>query len=238
MAKKINVKGPIIPSNHQWIYDWLGMEAVSPKSINEQLEQANGEDLEVEINSGGGSVFAGSEIYTAIKSYKGNVIVKIVGLAASAASVIAMAGKKIVMSPTAQIMVHNVSTYAEGDHRDMEHTAEILKSANETIANAYRIKSGKSQEDLLKMMDEETWMTSKKAKEFGLIDEVMFEDETLLVASIDQSGMLPSEVINKIRNTIKSPQENKAEFFMQERAQLKAQMQLDLLKLKGALIDE
>lgn len=240
MAKKINVKGPIIPSNHQWIYDWLGMEATSPKSISEQLEQANGEDLDIEINSGGGSVFAGSEIYTAIKSYTGSVTVKIVGLAASAASVIAMAGKKILMSPTAQMMIHNVSTYAEGDHREMEHTAEILKSANDTIANAYRIKSGKSQEDLLKMMDEETWMTSKKAKELGLIDEVMFEDENLLVASIDQSGMLPPEVINKIRNTIKSPQENKADFLMQEKAQSKAQMQsqLKLLKLRGALIDE
>src|SRR5690554_6323806 len=135
MAKKINIKGPIIQSSHQWIYDWLGMEATSPKSVSDLIEQANGEDLEVEINSGGGSVFAGSEIYTALKSYNGNVTVKIVGLAASAASVIAMAGKKIMMSPTAQMMIHNVSSYSAGDHNDMEHTAEILKNADKTIAN-------------------------------------------------------------------------------------------------------
>ena len=112
--------------------------------------------MEVIINSGGGSVFAASEIYTTLKSYMGNVIVKIVGLAASAASVVAMAGTKVLMSPTAQMMIHNVTTYAEGDYRDMEHTAVILKNANDTIANAYRLKSGKTQEELLALMDDET----------------------------------------------------------------------------------
>ena len=84
MAVKINIKGPIISSSDQWIYDWLGIEATSPKVVNEQLEKAkaNGEDVEVEINSGGGSVCAGSEIYTALMSYAGKVTTKIVGLAA------------------------------------------------------------------------------------------------------------------------------------------------------------
>lgn len=223
MAKKINIKGPIVSSSDAWIYEWFGIEVTSPNSVNKAIDEANGEELEVEINSGGGSVFAGSEIYTALRSYSGNVIVKIVGLAASAASVIAMAGKKIAMSPTAQMMIHNVSSRASGDYRDMEHTAEILKNANDTIANAYRIKSGMTQEDLLAMMDKETWMTAEKAKGYGLIDEVMFEDELTLVASTSYSGMLPPEVISKMRNKLQN-----------EKAVNTAKTKFNYLKLKGA----
>jgi ATP-dependent Clp protease protease subunit len=226
---KVNIKGPIVSNSEAWIYEWFGIEATSPNSVNKVLEKANGEDIEVEINSGGGSVFAGSEIYTALKSYSGNVTVKIVGLAASAASVIAMAGNKVMMSPTAQIMIHNVSSRASGDYRDMEHTAEVLRNANDTIANAYRIKTGKTQEKLLALMDHETWMTAEKAKELGFIDEIMFENDLQLVASTDFSGMLPPEVINKIRNTIKNPlnsqnEENETDILMAK---------FNYLKLKG-----
>lgn len=220
---KVNIKGPIVGNSDAWIYEWFGIEATSPSMVDKAIEKANGEDLEVEINSGGGSVFAGSEIYTALKSYKGNVMVKIVGLAASAASVIAMAGKKVMMSPTAQMMIHNVSSCAEGDYREMEHTAEILKNANDTIANAYRLKTGKTQEELLRLMDNETWMTAQKAKELGFIDEVMFED-IQLAASTSYSGLLPPEVINKMRNTVKNPVQNESDILISK---------LKFLKLKG-----
>ena len=232
---KVNIKGPIVGNSDAWIYEWFGIEATSPSMVDKAIEKANGEDLEVEINSGGGSVFAGSEIYTALKSYKGNVTVKIVGLAASAASVIAMAGDKVMMSPTAQMMIHNVSSRAEGDYRDMEHTADVLKNADNTIANAYRIKTGKTQEELLALMDNETWMTAQKAKELGFIDEVMFED-IQLAASTSYSGLLPPEVINKIRNTIKSPnvdENNNSDFLIQQ-----SKAQLNLLKLKGEMNNE
>ena len=220
---KVNIKGPIVGNSDAWIYEWFGIEATSPSMVDKAIEKANGEDLEVEINSGGGSVFAGSEIYTALKSYPGNVTVKIVGLAASAASVIAMAGKKVLMSPTAQMMIHNVSSCAAGDYREMEHTAEILKSANDTIANAYRLKTGKTQEELLRLMDNETWMTAQKAKELGFIDEVMFED-IQLAASTSYSGLLPPEVINKMRNTVKNPVQNESDILISK---------LKFLKLKG-----
>lgn len=233
MAKKINIKGPIVSNSDAWIYEWFGIEATSPQKVNDALEKVNGEDIEVEINSGGGSVFAGSEIYTALKDYKGYVTVKIVGLAASAASVIAMAGDKVMMSPTAQIMIHNVSTYTSGDYRDMEHSAEVLKSANNTIANAYRLKTGKTQEELLTLMDNETWMTAQKAKELGFIDEIMFEEQQL-VANYSYSGLLPPEVINKVRNMIKDPNvDNSSDILMQ-----KTQAQLNLLKLKGDVYHE
>ena len=197
---KINIKGPIIPSNHQWIYDWLGMEATSPKRVSDEIAKAGKQDLEIEINSGGGSVFDASEIYTALKSYPGNVTVKIVGIAASAASVIAMAGNKVMMSPTAQMMIHNASTYMSGDYRDMDHASNFLKNTNQTIANAYSLKSGKPYEELLSMMDDETWLNAEQAKEQNLIDEIMFQDEIKFVASADEGGLLPQQVIDKIRN--------------------------------------
>lgn len=201
---KIEVKGPIISSNDQWIYDWFDIEATSPKKVNDLLKQCeSNEDLEVEINSGGGSVFAGSEIYTALKSYKGNVTIKIVGLAASAASVIAMGGNKILMSPTAQMMIHNASASVGGDYRDMEHSAEILKNINSTIANAYKLKTGMNHETLLDLMDKETWLTPEKALESKFIDEVMFQDEEFKATASFSNTLLPQEVINKIRNELK-----------------------------------
>jgi len=130
---KISVRGPIISNDDKWIYDYFDIESTTPKMVSDAIEKANGEELEVEINSGGGSVFAGSEIYTALKAYKGNVVTKVVGLAASAASVIAVAGKKVLMSPTAQLMIHNVSAYVGGDYRDMEHMAEELRIAKDLI---------------------------------------------------------------------------------------------------------
>ncbi|WP_336798569.1 head maturation protease, ClpP-related [Exiguobacterium acetylicum] len=196
---KINIKGPIIPTSSQWIYDYFEMEATSPKRVADLIEQANGEALDIEINSGGGSVFDASEIYHALKSYAGEVTVTIVGLAASAASVIAMAGKVVRITPTAQMMIHNASTIQMGDHRDMQHTAEFLKNTNKTIAAAYRLKSGKTDEELLALMDEETWFTAEQALKNGLVDEVLFDSPIQAVASTD-SITLPQAFIDKIRN--------------------------------------
>lgn len=172
---KVFIKGPIVSNSDYVVYDWLGAEATCPKTVRYAIEEAKEEALEVEINSPGGNVFAASEIYTMLREYKSNVIVKIVGIAASAASVIAMSGREVLMAPTAQIMIHNVSTMASGDYRDMEHTAGVLRRANETIANAYRLKSGMGQEELLQMMDKETWLTPQQALSYKLIDGVMFE---------------------------------------------------------------
>lgn len=232
--KKIKVNGVIVSNDEKWIYEWLDIDATSPRDITNVLENSNGEDVEVSINSGGGDVFAGSEIYTTLKEHSGNVTTKIVGLAASAASVIAMAGDKVLMSPTGQLMIHNVWSRTSGDSRDMQHMANVLKNANQSIANAYKMKTGKSDEELLALMDEETWFTSQQAKENGFVDEVMFEEQPLLAAST-QSAMIPIELINKIRNMkdIIHPKpsasaEKESDFLMQ-----KMQAQLNLLKLGG-----
>jgi ATP-dependent Clp endopeptidase proteolytic subunit ClpP len=206
------------------------MDSTCPREVEKEVEKANGEDLEVIINSPGGDVFSGSEIYTLLKDYSGNVVVKIVGVAASAASIVAMAGKKVMMSPTAEMMIHNVRSTARGDYKIMEHKAQVLKDYNSTIANAYMIKSGMSKEELLAMMDKETWLTPEKALEYKLIDEIMFMDSVPKLAASFGGIMLPPEVINKMRNTIKNPaQKNKLDFLISK---------LNYLKLKGEKEDE
>ena len=165
----IYVNGTIVDSDDAWIYDLFGIENMSPTKMKDALKEADGNDVDIFINSGGGSVFAGSEIYSMIQRYKGNVTIHVTGLAASAASVIACAGKCL-MAPTAQMMVHNVSSYANGDYKNFDKMSEILKKANEAIAAAYVQKSGMSMQDALELMDVETWLTAKDALEYGLID--------------------------------------------------------------------
>ncbi|CAJ1003887.1 head maturation protease, ClpP-related [Brevibacillus aydinogluensis] len=221
MPSKIEIRGVIIPNDYQWIYDWFEIEATSPGKVNQLIQEANGDDLEVIINSGGGDVFSGSEIYTALKDYPGNVTVKIIGVAASAASVIAMGGKKVMMSPTAQLMIHNASTSTWGDKRDHRHAAEFLQTIDASIANAYRLKTGMSQNELLTLMNKETWMNAQDALEKGFIDEIMFDDGNQLraVASL-QAEFIPQKVIEKLRNEIfRKKGENQMEKLTQMAAQ-------------------
>ena len=224
---RIDVKGTIISSDDKWIYDYFDVESTSPKDINTALEKANGQLIDVYINSGGGDIFSGSEIYTAIKAYKGETNIHVVGLAASAASIIAMAGKSDI-SPTAMMMVHNVVSGEDGDYHAMDKMSEILQKANKAIAGAYIFKTGMSEKDALAMMDKESWLTAQQAVDMKLIDSVMFKT-TQLVASYN-SGILPRSVIDKIRNTIKDPLKNETDIFMQ-----KAQAKLKLLNLKGEM---
>ncbi|PWU68311.1 head maturation protease, ClpP-related [Gracilibacillus dipsosauri] len=199
MPYKLKIKGTIVSDDIAWIYELFDIDHTSPRMVETALENANGDHLEILINSPGGSVFDGSEIYSTIKDYSGDSTVKIVGIAASAASVIAMAGKKVMMAPTAQMMIHNASTFSSGDYREMDKTSDFLKNVNQTIANAYKIKSGKTDEELLSMMDDETWMTAQQAMEHNMIDEIMFDDSYQTVAAVD-SVVLPKQVIDKVRS--------------------------------------
>lgn len=229
--KKIKIAGVIIPNDYQDVYDWFDIEATSPKSVSKQLADANGEEIEVEINSPGGSVIAGSEMYTALMEYKGNVTAKIVGIAASAASVVAMAGGKVLISPTAQIMIHNVSCIAAGDYREMEQTAEALKNYNVSISNAYQLKTGLDQDQLLDLMNKETYFNAQRAKELGFVDEIMFDQSNLLVAS--GSPLLPIETVNKIKNMLA---EEKTKAQANTDAEIAAECErLALLSLKGVM---
>ncbi|MFD2089945.1 head maturation protease, ClpP-related [Brevibacillus brevis] len=203
MPKRIEVRGVIIPNDHQWIYDLFEMDATSPGKISKAIAEANGDDLEVIINSGGGDVYSGSEIYTMLKSHPAGVDVQIVGVAASAASVASMGGKKVRMSPTAQFMIHNAKTRTQGDKWEHRHTADFLQAVDKSIANAYRLKTGLSQNELSTLMNRETWMTAQEALAKGFIDEIMFDDSNQLSA-VAHAGieMIPQQVIDRVRNEI------------------------------------
>ena len=149
-------------------------DEVTPKAFREELN-AGTEDITVWINSPGGNVFAAAEIYTMLRDYPGAVTVKIDAIAASAASVIAMAGSKVLMSPVAMLMIHDPSTIAMGNTKDMEKAIATLNEVKESIINAYAAKSGLSHNRISKLMENETWMNAKKAVELGFADEVLFE---------------------------------------------------------------
>ncbi|HGM9067194.1 TPA: head maturation protease, ClpP-related [Streptococcus pyogenes] len=192
MPKRINLKGPLIASNSQEVYDYYGMEAASAKSIIEKLPEDNS-DIILEVNSNGGLVTVGSEIYTALRNYKGKVTAEITGMAASAASVAVMGADKVVMSPTAQMMVHKaLFNWVSGNSDDLDKASNALKSSDKAIVNAYVAKTGLSEDEIMDLMRNETFMSAQDAVEKGFADEVMsFE----AVASIDNS-MLPQAVID------------------------------------------
>lgn len=152
---------------------WWGDE-VTPKTFKDELIAGDG-DITLWINSPGGDCFAAAQIYNLLMDYKGHVTVKIDGLAASAASVIAMAGNKVCMSPVAMMMIHNPATLAYGDKSDMEKTIGMLSEVKESIINAYELKSNLDRKQISKMMDNETWLNAKKAVELGFADEILFD---------------------------------------------------------------
>jgi len=151
---------------------WYGDE-VTPKLFKQELTSGEG-DITVWINSPGGDVFAAAQIYNMLMDYKGNVTVKIDGLAASAASVIAMAGATVQMSPVAMMMIHNPATIAIGDSSEMRKAIEMLDEVKESIMNAYEIKTGLSRSRISHLMNAESWFNAKKAVELGFADEILF----------------------------------------------------------------
>ena len=170
------LEGPIAEES------WYGDE-VTPAAFREELFSADG-PIVISVNSPGGDTIAASQIYTMLREYPGNVTVKITGIAASAASVIAMAGTKVCMSPTAMMMIHNPFTIAMGDSEEMRRAGQLLDEVKESIINAYELKTGLSRTRISHMMNDETWMNPVKARELGFCDEILFSS-----ASVQQRVM-------------------------------------------------
>nr|DAT74925.1 MAG TPA: Putative ATP dependent Clp protease [Caudoviricetes sp.] len=145
---------------------------VTPQLFKDELMSGNG-DITLWINSPGGDCVAAAQIYNMLIDYKGKVTVKIDGMAASAASVIAMAGDTILMSPVSMLMIHNPATLTFGDHTDMQRAMDMLGEVKESIINAYEIKTGMSRTKLSHLMDSETWMNANKAVELGFADGIL-----------------------------------------------------------------
>lgn len=162
---------------------------ITPAMFKEELFAGSG-PITIWINSPGGDVFAAAQIYNMLMDYPHDVTVKIDALAASAASVIAMAGTKVLMSPVAMIMVHNPATIAIGDSEEMQKAIDMLAEVKESIMNAYEIKSGLSRHKISQLMDAETWMNAKEAVKLGFADEILFAEKTEDKLSDDGAEML------------------------------------------------
>lgn len=154
---------------------WFGDE-VTPKQFKAELMSSTG-DITVWLNSPGGDVFAASQIYNMLMDYKGNVTVKIDGIAASAASVVAMAGSEVLMSPVSMMMIHNPMTIAFGDAEEMGKAISMLDEVKESLINAYELKTGLPRSKLSQLMDAESWFNAQKAIELGFADQIMFSPE-------------------------------------------------------------
>lgn len=229
MTKTFSIAGEIIPNDYQEVYDWIGWEATSPAKVKQFLSESNNEEVEININSPGGDVWSGSEIYTHLKAYKGKVIVNIIGLAASAATVIAMAGDVVRMSPPSQFMIHCSGMVVRGDHEDLSHAREILMNSDEGIRAAYKLKTGLSDEELSEMMNHETWMTAEKAKAKGFIDEIMFsESNDFQLVNAIGTHLIDKEKAMKIKSLMKEKNATDPT----EATVNQATAQLNLLKLK------
>ena len=153
---------------------WWGDE-VTPQMFRSDLNAAEG-DIDLWINSPGGDCYAAAQIYNMLMEYKGTVAVKIDGIAASAASVVAMAGTTVEISPLGMLMIHNPMTVSIGDTHEMERTITFLSEIKESIINAYELKTGLSRAKISRLMDAETWMNAKKAVELGFADSVLYAD--------------------------------------------------------------
>ena len=175
---------------------------VTPQLFKDELMAGSG-DITVWINSPGGDCVAAAQIYNMLMDYKGNVTVKIDGIAASAASVIAMAGTKVLMSPVSMMMIHNPMTVAFGDSGEMQKAIDMLASVKDSIINAYEIKTGLSRTKLSHLMDAETWMDANKAVELGFADEIMQRTTTDEV-EVPQVSMLYSKanVVNSLMDKV------------------------------------
>ncbi len=208
-GRVLRLEGPI-DSESFW-----GTE-ITPQDFRADLEAEEG-DLTVWINSPGGNVFAAAEIYTMLKEYAGTVTVRIASIAASAASVVAMAGDRVEMSPTALLMIHDPSTIAMGNTKDMEKAIETLNEVKEAIVCAYSAKTGLRHNKIAELMSNETWMNAKKAVELGFADVVLYEnkpepdkegdepdekgDPVTVEARLYSSRLMDQAILNRLRVT-------------------------------------
>lgn len=201
---------------------------VTPQLFRDELNAGSG-DITVWINSPGGDCIAAAQIYNMLMEYKGNVTVKIDGIAASAASVIAMAGTKVCVSPVSMLMIHNPSAGIYGNTAEMQKAIEMLDEVKESIVNAYEIKTGMSRAKISHLMDAETWMDANSAVEMGFADEILQRSVTDEI-EIPQVSMVYSQVAvtNSLMNKIakKCKIEPKA-----EETKIKADSLMDRLNL-------
>ena len=183
---------------------WFGDE-ITPEEFRGELNSGQGK-VTVWINSPGGDCFAAAQIYNMLMEYPGTVDVHIDGIAASAASVIAMAGNHVAISPVGMMMIHNPATVSIGDEREMKKAMEMLSEVKESIINAYELKTGLPRKQLSNMMNAESWMNAKKALELGFADSILYDGDDEDDEDDEPEGMIFSRaaVTNSLLNKLKA----------------------------------
>lgn len=212
--KKINIKGPIVSNEMAEFYEWIGWDAACPNTLRNGLEEADGDEVVIEINSPGGVCIYGYEMYTMLKEYEGKTTAHVIS-AMSAATLLVCASDEALISDTGIFMIHNVQSIAEGDYRDMQMEADALREFNAGIINAYVRKTGKSREEIQALMDIDSYMSPQTAIEHGFVDGYMFgdpnekKDAVNLAAKIVATDfpIIPEEKAKSIIRAIKLAEE-------------------------------
>lgn len=189
----LTISGTIVEDS--WVDD-----EVTPQVFQDELSQGKG-PIDLWLNSPGGDCVAASRIYTMLMNYPDDVNVKIDGIAASAASVIAMAGTKVSMAPTAMIMIHNPLTIVGGQKEDLDQAAQMLAETKESIINAYELKTNLPREKISAMMDDETWMNVNKAIELGFADDMLGQNKDITDCYSYSDKQSDLVVLNKLKRT-------------------------------------
>lgn len=208
----LRIEGDIVSDDDAWLYEWLGITAMSPNTFKTELAKYQGLPIVVWIDSYGGDVFAAAGIYNALMEHKGAVSVKIDAKAMSAASIIAMAGGTVEMSPVALQMIHNPLTYAEGYASDLRKTADVLDTVKEAIMNAYQLKTGLSRAKISQLMDDETYMDARTAIKNGFADSMLYskpEAEAVMNFAFNRNMVLncANESMKRLVALEKTPKE-------------------------------
>lgn len=214
---KIAMTGEIVSDEWSEIYDFFGIKNVSPGKVRKALEDAEGKDVVLEVNSPGGDVNAGSEIYYVINEYTGKTRADITGFAGSAATFAIMSSDKIRMTPSALFMIHDTSISAFGNADDLRKHAGLLETADNGIADAYVEKTGLDKDFILELMHEETWMNAADALDYGFVDEVISPERL-----VDGYGLIDEIEREDMKNR-----------YFAEKAKNKAKAKLKLLKLRS-----
>lgn len=232
--KEKMIKGTIVTNDEKLIYEYLEIDAVCPKDVDDAIREAKGDDITFLISSGGGDLMAANEMYSAIKRYSGRTTAEIVGLAASAATVVCCGADVVRANPGTQYMIHNVSARQKGDKHAMGTMSEILQTADISIANIYRLKTGMGEKEILEMMsngtdNEGTWMDAKRAKELGFVDEIVGDDNGKLAPLSIYNNIFATVLSEETKEKVRNGFINRSTPEMID----KRKARLDLLKLKG-----
>ncbi len=212
MMIKIDVKGDVVDNDTGQFFDYFGMQCVSPQMVKDSLDKAQGDEVELDIASYGGDVFAASEIYSMINQYPGTVTGVIQGMAASAATIIAEACDHLIISPAGQMMIHKASTAGAGNSDDFTHTAGVLSTTDRTIAGIYQTRTGKSEDEVLKLMKQETYLTAKDAVDQGFADEIMKKNEKVPQVVNSLHDIPSKSAVKKFMNLIKNQKSTPSEY--------------------------